>query len=444
MPKLDNETDLEYKHRVIDVKSDSFCAAKWYNSTIWLGSGQTTSCHHPLPHAIDIQAIGANPSAIHNTLKKKEERAMMQQGIRPTGCEYCWKIEDMDTDAVSDRVYKTVIYEDKDIDEAYNTPHTKDINLQTLEISFDRTCQLACSYCNPAFSSTWVKDIRNNGPYTGLVSDGRNHFTHTHDSSQLYKFNEVNPYVEAFFKWWQTDLHKTLKELRITGGEPLMSGYTWKLFDWFAVNRGESKTRMAINSNLAVGQDKIDQLLAAAKNVELDIYTSNESMYKQAEYIRDGLDWNQWCNNLRFLLDSKRLRGLHVMCTVNALCLASLTEFLQLIAEIKREYGRDALSFTLNILRFPSFQSPLVLPKTMRNEYGQQLIKFSDDNGKLLHEHEIKHVQRLVSYLNIHNATSDLVKLHNDFKKFYMQYDQRRGKNFRDAFPQFTEWYDTL
>ena len=223
-----------------------------------------------------------------------------------------------------------------------------------------------------------------------------------------------------------------------------MSGYTWKLFDWFAVNRGESKTRMAINSNLAVGQDKIDQLLAAAKNVELDIYTSNESMYKQAEYIRDGLDWNQWCNNLRFLLDSKRLRGLHVMCTVNALCLASLTEFLQLIAEIKREYGRDALSFTLNILRFPSFQSPLVLPKTMRNEYGQQLIKFSDDNGKLLHEHEIKHVQRLVSYLNIHNATSDLVKLHNDFKKFYMQYDQRRGKNFRDAFPQFTEWYDTL
>ena len=68
MPKLANETDLEYKHRVIDVKSDSFCAAKWYNSTIWLGSGQTTSCHHPLPHAIDIQAIGANPSAIHNTL----------------------------------------------------------------------------------------------------------------------------------------------------------------------------------------------------------------------------------------------------------------------------------------------------------------------------------------------------------------------------------------
>lgn len=56
MPKQPNETLIEYKQRVIDTKSASFCAAKWYNATIWLGSGQTTSCHHPLPHAIDVKA----------------------------------------------------------------------------------------------------------------------------------------------------------------------------------------------------------------------------------------------------------------------------------------------------------------------------------------------------------------------------------------------------
>ena len=54
MPRLQNETDHQYKTRVIDTKSESFCAAKWYNATIWLGSGMTTSCHHPLPHKIDI------------------------------------------------------------------------------------------------------------------------------------------------------------------------------------------------------------------------------------------------------------------------------------------------------------------------------------------------------------------------------------------------------
>jgi hypothetical protein len=90
---------------------------------------------------------------------------MMQAGNRPAGCEYCWKIEDMGVDAVSDRVYKSKIYPLESLNEAYNTPSQEDVNLRTLEIAFDRTCQFACSYCNPAFSSTWVNDIKRNGPY---------------------------------------------------------------------------------------------------------------------------------------------------------------------------------------------------------------------------------------------------------------------------------------
>ena len=73
MPKLNNETDLEYKRRVIDIKSESFCGAKWYNATIWLGSGMTTSCHHPLPHKVHVEEVEANSRALHNTPKKKSE-----------------------------------------------------------------------------------------------------------------------------------------------------------------------------------------------------------------------------------------------------------------------------------------------------------------------------------------------------------------------------------
>ena len=62
--------DLEYKKQILDPKSASFCGAKWYNATIWLGSGMTTSCHHPLPHKIDLEEIKKNPSAIHNTVQK--------------------------------------------------------------------------------------------------------------------------------------------------------------------------------------------------------------------------------------------------------------------------------------------------------------------------------------------------------------------------------------
>jgi hypothetical protein len=156
--------DLEFRQQVLDPKSASFCAAKWYNATIWLGSGMSTSCHHPPAHKIDAELIKTNPSAIHNTVEKKIDRLNMQLGNRPKGCEYCWKIEDMGRDAISDRVYKSKIYPIEALNEAYETPHQDDVNLRTLEIAFDRTCQFACSYCNPAFSTTWVNDIKRNGP----------------------------------------------------------------------------------------------------------------------------------------------------------------------------------------------------------------------------------------------------------------------------------------
>ena len=442
--------DIEFKQQVLDTKSASFCAAKWYNATIWLGSGQTTSCHHPLPHAVDTEEIRHNPSALHNTQRKKMEREQMQKGERPSGCEYCWKIEDIGRDNISDRVYKSRIYPLKDLSYAYQTPASTDINLRTLEIAFDRTCQLACSYCNPAFSSTWVRDIRQHGPYVNLVSDGRNHFTHGHDSSQLYRFGEPNPYVEAFFKWWETDLHQTLQELRITGGEPLMSGDTWKLLDWFKNNKGRSKTRLAINSNLSMEYDVVDRAITACEGTELDIYTSMESTGIQAEYIRDGLNYDQWRANMRNIMRNKRIRGLHVMCTINALCLESLPEFLTQLMTWKTESGRDFPSFTLNILRFPSFQSVLVLPDEIRTRHQLRLQQWLDEwkNNTMLHEHERNHVQRLIDYLDVvktpHSEAFDRPSLLNDFKQFYTQYDQRRNHTYWDfakTFPNLAEWY---
>ena len=452
MPRLPNETDHQYKARVIDPKSASFCAAKWYNATIWLGSGMTTSCHHPLPHKIDVEEVKKNYKAIHNTPEKKEQRRQMQCGERPAGCEYCWKIEDIGRDSISDRVYKTVLYSDDDLQTAYDTPHTEDVNLQTLEISFDRTCNFSCSYCNPAFSSSWVKDLKQNGPYKQLVSDGRNHFTHVHESSQLFGYQEYNPYIEAFWKWWENDLHKTLQELRVTGGEPMMSADMWKLFDWFKDNHGKSETRLAINSNLCPKDALMDRMIEKSHYVKhFHVYTSNEAIESQSEYIRDGLNWDQWIRNVHRLCSEGNVEGFHMMCTVNSLCLFSLTEFLDHMLEVKSKYGKDFPTFTLNILRFPSFQSPLVLPEDIRTERKEAIQRWLDRNGEseLLHQMEINQTQRLIDYLDVvktpHREAFEQAKLKHDFKHFWAQYDERRGKSFVDTFPkELTDWYMTL
>jgi len=442
------ESDLEIKH-YIDRYSNTLCLAKWYNATIWLGSGMTTSCHHPLPHFVHLHDIERTPKALHNTPEKKAERDLMQHSLRPPGCEYCWKIEDIGRDSISDRVYKTVIYNEEDVETVMNTDYNEDVDLKTLEIAFDRTCQFACSYCNPAFSTQWVTDLKKNGPYTNLISDGRNHYTHEHTSSQRYKPNETNPYVEAFFDWWESDLHETLQELRLTGGEPLMSPHTWRLLDWYTEHN--SNVKFAMNSNLGFNDNTLDKLIDYTHKIKhFELYTSLESTGNQAEYIRDGLNVEQWEQNVERLMDEGNLQGFHIMGTINALCLESITEFLDWCLNMKSFHSRDFPTFTLNILRFPSFQSPLVLPNEIRTHFKENLERWLTLNigNVLLHEMEINQIQRLIDYLDVvktpHADTFDMQSLHNDFKEFYKQYDQRRNKDIISTFPIIGEWYKTL
>jgi hypothetical protein len=116
----------------------------------------------------------------------------------------------------------------------------------------------------------------------------------------------------------------------------------------------------------------------------------------------------------------------------------------------KIKYGQEAISFTLNILRFPSFQSPLVLPDAQRTVYRQRLVTWLAHwvDSEFIQEHEVNHTQRLIDYLDVvktpHAEAFEMPKLLNDFKQFYTQYDQRRSKDFGLAFPELKEWYDSI
>jgi hypothetical protein len=145
------------------------------------------------------------------------------------------------------------------------------------------------------------------------------------------------------------------------------------------------------------------------------------------------------------------------MCTINALCLFSLTDLLWHIVKLKQKYGKDSINFTLNILRFPSFQSPLILPKEFKDEACRKLTHLFNTTLNLgitrevrddLHEFEREHINRLVTYLqevdSPHTGAVSREILQRDFKNFYQQYDQRRGKDFKYTFPELKDWYDTL
>ena len=449
MAKKPNESLQQYRDRVLDSKSKSFCGAKWFNATTWLGSGTTASCHHPPAHQIPLVEIQDNPSAIHNTKHKKEMRRMMQKGERPRECEYCWKMEDMKKDAVSDRTFKSIIYSDEELQQAYEADANENTNLKTFEIAFDRTCNLACSYCNASFSTTWAKDIKKNGPYENLVSDGAGAFHQDGSWAAPYDNDEDNPYIQAFWKWWESGLADSLEELRVTGGEPLMSGNTWKLFDWF--NAQDTDMRFAINSNLIAKDSIIDKLIDKTKGMKhFDLYTSCEAVGEQAEYIRDGLDYDMWLRNTKRLLTEGNCNNINIMMTINSLSLFSITEFLDEVYKLKELTQSRTPTVSVNLLRFPSFQSPLALPNHIKDYCHNKLNTWwqerKDDIG--WHEFEKASIERLIDYLVTvdapHRRTSNPTTLWRDFKTFYQQYDVRRNKSIY-VFPKIlTDWIESI
>jgi organic radical activating enzyme len=452
--KQEGEGYGEYRDRVVNKISPSFCGAKWYNATIWLGNGTTASCHHPPAHKIPLDEVAQSYKAIHNTQYKKLIRKQMLEGERPKECEYCWKIEDMGPDKISDRVYKSVIYTDEELKECKTElGWTEDVNLKTLEIAFDPNCNFACSYCNSSFSTTWQNDIKKNGPYQNLVSDGAAAFQHDGSHAMPYgKKNEGNPYVNAFWKWWEGELQYSLRELRVTGGEPTMSQDFWKLMKWWEKNP-ECEVEFAVNSNLGQKQELVDELIKSTHNFKtFHLYTSNESVGAHAEYIRDGLKWEKWLGNVEKMLSEGKIQTLNCMMTINALCLFSITEFMDEMLRIKRKYKTNSPACSFNILRFPSFQSIVTLPKEIRMERADHIENWINNNytdgsdGFLDWERDA--MVRMVAYIRQvetgHAFTSSIESRERDFKSFYQQYDKRRGKNFVETFPMLKEWWDSI
>ena len=148
--KLDTDyvwyTDLKKSKNELAKISPSFCLAKWLQVTLHLHKGTTHSCHHPPTHQIQIDDIKDNPSGLHNTKQKQNERQQLLDGKQPAPCEYCWNIENANTEAISDRVMKSS--SDWAYPYANEVAHSgvgKTINPRYLEISFSSICNFKCS-----------------------------------------------------------------------------------------------------------------------------------------------------------------------------------------------------------------------------------------------------------------------------------------------------------
>lgn len=419
----------------LDNRSKFFCPAKWNELYLYLNHGNTNSCHHPIPQRIPADLL-ADPFVLHNTPHKLEQQQLMINGERPDECHMCWHIEDADPNVLSDRIAKSLVWQ-QDIDVLQVDKHYIP---KFIEVVFDNLCNLNCSYCDSGQSSSWAAHIKKNP--LQLTTDYRNLYSIVHISPG----STIDVYLQAWLSWWEL-IRNQVSRLKISGGEPLISPNFWRFFE---ILGHAPQLKFAINSNLSVKPEYLDKLADQSKNFEsIRISTSIDGKGPIAEYARKGLDYELLYNNIHhWCKTSPDNCYMFLQSTVNIFSIWGFVDFLDLCAEFKTQYPNKIQVFYTTVVRFPEFQSISLLPKAIRLQLANDIELRWNIHRQLFGDSENLLINKILSYLR--NDPLPLVNIdHNDLEKdlvkFIDYYDQIGNRRLDEIFPwMFTEWVDRL
>jgi organic radical activating enzyme len=438
--------DAQKAKEKLATVSDSFCLAKWKQVSLHLTTGHTNSCYHPPLHKIPIGPLLDNPSALHNTEHKKQSRREMMKGTKCTDCNYCWNIEAQDN--ISDRHYRSGERWAMDsFDDIVNNPEA-DVNPSYVEVNFNNVCNLSCSYCSPQFSSTWTQESKEKGAWP--TSTPHNDPIHFIGERRAIPNREENPYREAFWRWWP-DLYKDLKHFRMTGGEPTMDPNTYRVFDYVLEN---PKIDLHLNttSNFSIDSRVWDKYkgyvkrLCQGEQIEHFMqFVSLDTVGKQAEYIRHGLDFELAKSRTEeFVRDIPYRSSLTFIITMSNLNIIKLKELLEYILYLRKTYTDtyQRIWFDTPLLYTPEWQSLQILPSSY-TMCLEECVDFMNDNLHEMHgfkDYEILKMKRDIDWMK--RGTQDIDRKRNDFYRFFNEHDKRRGTNFLETFPEMKTFWE--
>lgn len=443
---------------VLDKTGPGFCMAKWYHVSMHLHKGMNHSCYHPAPHVVSLEEIQQNPSALHNSEFKKQQRKTMLEGGRPSECSYCWDIEDLPGEHFSDRPLRSSeSWAIPLIEETQKIDWRADVNPRYLEVNFGYECQLKCSYCTTTISSAWHQEIKKFGDYPldNPQNKAQYSINYIGQDGKFYPKEEENPYIDAFWKWFP-GVYPTLHTFRITGGEPLLSSNTFRVLEYIDKNPREEMA-FAINSNMCVPERNISKFVdycSRLKNEKkigpLTVFTSVDTWGPQCEYIRNGFSMEKWEENIDLYLKNVSHTNIGIMITFCFMSIPKFSLLLDKILELRRKYSTQypRIEFdTPYLIEPPHLSAQLATDEHV--EHLNQTLAYMKTNVREGYEPfyftptEYAKFERVVRWIEHNRYTGDTMRLNRkDFVKFVDEHDRRRGTNFLETFPELEKDYN--
>ncbi len=314
---------------------------------------EVQSCCAAYPHKIDIKWLKNNPGKLFNIPILKQERLDMLQDIPVESCESsCWSPER------TGKISRRILFDSTKI------THTSiDSIPETIQINLGSDCNLTCVYCTKQYSTAWLRDIYQNGPYL----DEERYKINANDRILLKlgqkKIDDTESYnliVDEITKYNQC------KEVFVTGGEPFLNNSLIKILKKF-------QQKVKVYTGLGVSTERLEKiLLDIPLNVEFVV--SAENIHKHYEFTRYKNTFEQFERNLKILSANRKISFNSVISNLTIFNFSEFEKYYQ-ENEIELVFCSEPDYLSINVLDNVSKQMLQSTKFVNRDEYIKHMLQ---------------------------------------------------------------------
>lgn len=245
-----------------------------------------------------------------------------------------------------------------------------------LPVSYDyrlkNTCTFKCRMCGPMLSSAWEAEERQHNSQF----EQNNPWAEINTRKAIRSFQGKTGLEEL----WAAIKERRIAEIYWVGGEPLDWPEHWEMMQYMVENDTAKDVYVRYNTNLSRIEYKnmqLYELLGEFKDWQM--CASLDGTGRVGEYIRTGLNYNQWHHNFNVgRIASTHSRQMKIDLTLTLPGLVDLHNMIQLVHDFNAELlTKITFAFSPDIV-----MSPMCLPRKLLDHTIDTLLSKLDPDPR--------------------------------------------------------------
>jgi len=370
----------------------------------------------------------------------KDIRKRMLNGERLSACEVC-NSNILNLHTYKDYFNKTLF--PHKVDEILeNTDYSGHTSLSPISYDYriSNLCNFKCRMCGEQLSSAWeTEKIKNN-----KVDYKNNKWMEPLTRSKITKFQE---------EVLEEELQQAVDENRIeeiywVGGEPLMWERHWSIMDQLVKSKQSQDVVIRYNTNLSRIRYKnyyLYDLLPYFKRINL--CASIDGVGEVGEYIRTGLNWEEWLENFKkgmFLIDQYGDDALVFDVTLTTPGFFDLKNLFDIVTKLDvKSYLKITFAFDPSVV-----MSPMCLPRDILDNEIHRLINYMEPKQTLKNKIYIDTLKDMLNRENFYehwpeNTNKELKKGKRNIQ--FLESIRNQKTTFRKTLnDEAKKWWDSI